>query len=227
MKSNKIKGYSIIIGLIIFVAQHGMYLLGHNISLLVGIAPFLPKINAIDNAFPIISIFIIPYVWAYAYWAMGPVAVSKCDRQHFLDFIAAYIFALVLGMLILAFAPTYMDRTAEGLYENTGSIFDGLRHFWYSLDGDNIAYNLFPSFHCLNSTICYLGVRKRSEISKWFRIYSLVITVLIYLSTLFVKQHYFLDVISGIVVAIISYIISKKFHLGKIFNFIGARKEHE
>lgn len=68
-----------------------------------------------------------------------------------------------------------------------------------------MAYNLLPSFHCINSTISYLGVARRPEVPKWYRGYSLVMTLLIYASTLFVKQHFFLDVISGIAVALASW----------------------
>ena len=50
-----------------------------------------------------------------------------------------------------------------------------------------MAFNLFPSYHCLISTYCYLGVRKQPEISRGFRIYSLVMAALIGLSTLLTK----------------------------------------
>lgn len=57
----------------------------------------------------------------------------------------------------------------------------------------------------------------RKEIPKWFRVYSLITAVIIYFSTVFVKQHYFIDVIAGIVIAIISYAICKKLKAGRIF----------
>lgn len=113
---------------------------------------------------------------------------------------------MLLGAVVLVFAPTYMDRVAEGL-QNPEMHGFGVRlmQFWYSLDGGDMAYNLLPSFHCINSTISYLGVARRPEVPKWYRGYSLVMTLLIYASTLFVKQHFFLDVISGIAVALVSW----------------------
>ena len=218
-KENRVKAYGVILGVITLALQHGIYLFANQAAHLVGVTPFLPKIEAIDGRIPIISVFILPYVWAYIYWAMAPMAVSKCKLEHFLDYIAAYMFACILGAVILIFAPTYMDRVAEGLMDTTkNGVFDKLMRFWYSLDGGKMAYNLFPSFHCINSTISYLGVRGREEIPKWFRVYSFIITILIYMSTLFVKQHYVPDVISGIVIAVIAFAICKKFRLGRIFN---------
>ena len=218
-KNNKVKLYGVIIGLVSLAAQHGIYLLGHILAGVVGIAPFVPKIAAIDNAIPIIPIFIIPYVWAYVTWGMAPMAASKCEVGHFKDYLAAYLFACLFGALILVFAPTYMDRVAEGLYDTTNTgFFWWLMRFWYSLDGSEIAYNLFPSFHCINSTMAYLAVAGRKEVPVWFRVYSLIMAFLVYAATVFVKQHFFIDIIGGVVIAVIAFIICKKCRAGRIFD---------
>lgn len=216
--SIRIKPYAIIIGILYAILQHAVYLLGHALADWIGFEPFLPKIP-LDDLIPIVSIFIIPYVWAYLFWAMGPMAVSLCEKQHFKDYMASCLFSCVAGILLLAFLPTYMDRVAEGLYEvvENPTIFDKLRQFWYSLDGSEMAYNLLPSFHCINSTLCYLGVAGRREIPRWFRVYSLITTLLIFASTVFVKQHYILDVVTGAALAGIVFFLCKKFHWGRVF----------
>lgn len=91
--------------------------------------------------------------------------------------------------------------------------------FWYSLDGGDMAYNLLPSFHCLNSTMAYLGVAGRKEIPTWYRVYSLIITLLIYAATVFVKQHFILDVFSGIAVALLCWFVAGKLNLGRFFKW--------
>ncbi len=217
-QSNRIKKYAILIGILYLAMQHAFYLAGHHLASWIGITPVLPKVP-LDDLIPIVSIFIIPYIWSYAYWAMGPMIVSKCEKEHFKDFLAALLLSCVAGMLVLAFFPTYMDRVAEGLFvvPANPTIFDKVRMFWYSLDGSRMAYNLLPSFHCMDSTLCYLGVAGRKEIPLWIRIYSLVITILIYASTVFVKQHYVLDIVSGVLLAVIAYAVCKKFHWGRMF----------
>ncbi|MBQ0009947.1 MAG: phosphatase PAP2 family protein [Ruminococcus sp.] len=219
LKENRVKTYGIIIGVISLAAQHGIYLLSHFIATLIGIAPFSPKIEAIDGLIPLLPIFIIPYIWSYLYWAMGPMAVSKCKYEHFLNFMAAYLCSCLLGGLVLIFAPTYMDRVAEGLTDTSAhtGFFADLMRFWYTLDGSDMAYNLFPSFHCSNSTICMLGVLGRKEIPLWYRIYSVVITFVIFASTVCVKQHFFIDIIGGVVVAIIAYTLCTKLNAGRLF----------
>lgn len=214
----RLRGYAVIIGLIYAISQHGFYLAGHYLAEWIGFTPFLPKLP-LDDMIPMVSVFIIPYVWSYLYWAMGPMAVSLCDKRHFADYMAANLVACVFGTLCLAFFPTYMDRVAEGLFAVTENptVFDKLREFWYSLDGSEMAYNLLPSFHCINSTLCYLGVAGRKELPKWFRVYSLVTTLLIYASTVYVKQHYVLDILAGVALAVIAFFICKKFHWGRMF----------
>ncbi len=217
-KTNRIKGYAIWMGILYLAMQHAFYLAGHNLALWFGFTPFLPKI-ALDDRIPIVSAFIIPYIWSYVYWAMGPMVVSRCEKGHFADYMAANLVACVTGVLALAFFPTYMDRVAEGLYDVPANptLLDQLRMFWYSLDGSEMAYNLLPSFHCINSTLCYLGVARRREIPVWYRVYSFVTTVLIYASTVCVKQHYFLDVVTGVALAMAAYFICKHFHWGRMF----------
>ena len=213
-----LKLYAIIIGIVYLASQHGIYLIGHYLATWFGFTPFLPKIP-FDDMIPLLSVFIIPYIWSYAYWAMGPMAVSLCDKEHFRDFMASCIVSCLAGMVALAFFPTYMDRVAEGLYDVPANpdIFDKLRMFWYSLDGSAMAYNLLPSFHCINSTICYLGVMGRKELPLWFRIYSLITTLLIYASTVFVKQHFVLDIVTGVALAIVAFFLCKRFHWGRMF----------
>ena len=217
-KNNRIKGYAILIGILYLVLQHSLYLFGHYLASWFGFTPVLPKI-ALDDRIPIVSAFIIPYVWSYVYWAMAPMVVSKCEKTHFADYMAANLVACMAGVLVLAFFPTYMDRVAEGLYvvPVNPTIFDRLRMFWYSLDGSEMAYNLLPSFHCLNSTLCYLGVAGRKEIPVWYRVYSFVTTILIFASTVYVKQHFFLDIVTGVALALVAYLICKKFHWGRMF----------
>ena len=95
------------LGILYVILQYAFYLMGHYLALLFGFTPFLPKIP-LDDQIPIVSVFIIPYIWSYAYWAMGMMAVSTCEKEHFADYMAAALVACTAGVFILAFFPTYM-----------------------------------------------------------------------------------------------------------------------
>ena len=156
---------------------------------------------------------------------VGRIYDATGSRGAWTIVMGAAALSLLIGMVALIFAPTYMNRVEEGLMSVSGSgLFDSIRRFWYSLDGSEIAYNLLPSFHCINSTICWLGVRGRPELPRWFRIYTFITMILIFFSTVFVKQHYVLDIVSGIAVALIAYGTAKKYHLGRIVDRLCGEK---
>ena len=62
-KTNRVKGYAIVIGIAYLILQHAFYLLGHYLATWFGFTPFLPKIP-FDDMIPIVSIFIVPYIWS-------------------------------------------------------------------------------------------------------------------------------------------------------------------
>lgn len=202
-----------------FILQYSMYRLGNYCSFLIGTkeSPWCPKIPAIDDLVPVVAAFIVIYVFAYVFWVCGPIAVSLTKKSNAINFFIGFTAAYIVGFLFFTFCPTYMDRTAEGLmdYAAGGGLFDGALAWIYSIDGSEIAFNLFPSYHCLISVYCYLGVRGQEEISKGYRTYSLIMAILICLSTQFTKQHYILDLIGGVAVAVICYVIVEKINPGE------------
>ena len=81
----KIKKYGIVLGFVMFAFQQGVYFLSNTISGLLGIKPYLPKVDAIDDAIKIVPFFIIPYFLSYPYWAFAPMITSKCKKEHYFD----------------------------------------------------------------------------------------------------------------------------------------------
>lgn len=109
-----------------------------------------------------------------------------------------------------------MSRSEEGLVDNLGNdIFSKLLMMIYGNDGGDLAFNLFPSYHCLISLYCYLGIRKQPEISKGFKIYSGIMVILICMSTVFTKQHYFIDIVGGLSISLSVYLIVKLINPGE------------
>jgi membrane-associated phospholipid phosphatase len=71
------------------------------------------------------------------------------------------------------------------------------------------ATNVFPSIHVFNSVGALIAINKSEKLHpiKWLQGFVLVLTVLICLSTVFLKQHSVLDVIGGLGLNIIMYFI--------------------
>lgn len=208
-KLKKVPRYGWICGFLFFGLQYGMYRLADWISRITGTIDnaFPPKIAFIDDKIPVIAIFAVIYVYSYFFWICGPIAASLTEKKNFINYIIGLLAAYIIGFLIFIFMPTCMDREAEGLMEiaNGSGIANFMLRTIYGADGSGMAFNLFPSYHCLISLYCYLGVARRPEISKGFRIYSLVMTILICMSTVFTKQHYFIDIIGGLGISLVCY----------------------
>ncbi len=206
-------------GLGYFGLQYGMYRLGDLLSRVLGTisGAVCPKIPIIDDHIPIIPIFAVIYLFSYVFWICGPIAVSLTKRRNFINYIIGLSMAYLIGFLFFVFVPTFMDRTAEGLMEQASKpgFFNGMLATIYAADGSNVAFNLFPSYHCLISLYCYLGVRRQPEISRGFRAYSLIMAILICLSTVFTKQHYFLDIVGGLGISVICCLIVDRIDPGR------------
>ena len=201
-------------GLFYFGLQYGLYRLANWLSVRLGTISwaFEPKIPVIDDLIPVVPVFVVIYVYSYIFWICGPVAASLTEKRNFINYIIGLSLAYLIGFLIFLLAPTYMDRAKEGLMEiaKRPGFFNRWLGIVYAADGSDLAFNLFPSYHCLISVYCYLGVRKQETISRGFRVYSLVMTILISMSTVLTKQHYIIDVAGGIGISLICYwLISK------------------
>ena len=206
-------------GFVYFGLQYGMYRLGDWLSRVLGTIEraFPCKIPALDDLIPVVPVFAAIYLFSYVFWICGPIAVSLTKRRNFVNYIVGLSLAYLIGFLFFVFMPTYMDRAAEGLMAYTGQtgFFERLLETIYAADGSQYGFNLFPSYHCLISAYCYLGVRKQPEISKGFRAYSLVMAILISLSTVLTKQHYVVDIPGGWIIAVGCYLLMNRLDPGR------------
>ena len=64
---------------------------------------------------------------------------------------------------------------------------------------------------------------KCKKVGKVYKTFMFVAAILVFASTLMVKQHVVLDVISGIAVVELGLFLSKKFNLGRIYYIIENR----
>lgn len=174
----------------------------------------------IDAYIPFLPIFISIYILAYVQWIVGYIVIAREDRNTCYHFCMAEIIAKLLCLFFFFVFPTTMVRpevVGNGLWEV-------LTRFIYSVDAP---VNLFPSIHCLESWLCFRGALHLKKVSKKYKIIMFVFTILVCLSTVFVHQHVFIDIIGGILVVEIGILITKKFNLGNIFekiNFLDSKR---
>lgn len=148
----------------------------------------------LDKQIPLLSWSLAVYSAAYIFWSINYILCVRISPSHACRFLSADLLAKGVCFFFYLALPTTNTRP-----EITGSgFFNIAMSFLYQIDS---ADNLFPSIHCLVSQFCFIGVRNRKEIPKWYQVLSLFIDFAICVSTLTTKQHVILDVIGGILLA--------------------------
>lgn len=112
------------------------------------------------------------------------------------------------------------SEAAAGQWEIRWSV-DMSEVLLYQMDA---ADNLFPSIHCLNSWFCYIAVRSRREIPRWYQRFSFWAALAVFVSTLTTKQHVIADVIGGALLAEVTWQIAGRTHLGAWYGMILERR---
>jgi len=157
-------------------------------------ATYIDMTTAFDRVTPVLSSFSVIYFLAYPFWYITYYLVCRSDRERCYRLAVADISVKLLCGVIFLVLPTTNVRPA---IENTGFC-NQLLNFIYSID---LADNLFPSIHCLESWICFCCVRKEEKVPKTVKALSLLMALLVCASTLFTKQHVIADVVVGVLLA--------------------------
>lgn len=157
-----------------------------------GVAPAL----LVDSRIPLQTGWVFVYLAALPAWAFAMFwSALKMDDRMFRISIITALTAVCAGVAVFRFFPTFVLRP-----EIPGRDFasDVLR--WvYAHDQP---YNALPSAHVYLTTLITLLWSRWKP--KWM-LFWLAAALSISLSTLFTKQHYLLDVITGMGVAIAAY----------------------
>ena len=164
----------------------------------------------LDDLVPFLPPFIVVYLGCYIFWVINYLLISAQGDEHRYRFFTADICSRLVCLVIFVVFPTTNTRpeiVADGFWNQAV--------IWlYSIDA---ADNLFPSIHCLVSWFCFLGIRGRQEIPKWYQYLSCVIAVCVFLSTLMTKQHVVWDVAGGVILAQICFTVSGKTQWYRIY----------
>jgi len=162
----------------------------------------------VDEFIPFNRIFILPYISWYIFIAIFTVVLCIEDKKRYFKLLLTLNIGMITCYIIYFVYPTYVPRPMI-----TGT--DFLSNLVLSLYAADNPYNCFPSIHVLNSALIALYVCGSQKVSKWIKVACIVMSVSIILSTMFIKQHYFADVLAAIIFAYVLYFSFKNIN----FNF--------
>ena len=146
----------------------------------------------IDNKIPYVSAFIFPYIYWYAFVFLGLIFILSKDRKRYLRALMGIYIGMCICYVFYYLYPVEISRPV--IANNT--ISNKLVNLIYQSDRP---FNCFPSIHVLN-TYMIMRFTKIKDNKSW-AIYTNIIGILIILSTLFIKQHYFLDGVAAIIIS--------------------------
>lgn len=153
----------------------------------------------LDYKIPFCEYFLIPYVFWYIYLFGSLIYLLFCDVPNFKKAMYFIIITYSIAFLTYLIYPSVQElRPTEFQRQN---IFTSAVAFFYKIDTNT---NVFPSIHVIGSIAALFGLWNSRHFSKWhWRIISLITALLICLSTVFLKQHSVLDLIFGVILALI------------------------
>lgn len=155
---------------------------------------------SIDRMIPFNKYFILPYISWYFYVGFFLILISVFNKEGYFKLLISLVVGMLISYGIFYIFPTYVQRPV--IYKT--DIFSGLVVDLYARDNP---YNCFPSVHVLNSVLVATYVNKQEKFARGVKIISTIIAILIILSTMFLKQHYFLDVVAGTIMAYVLYFV--------------------
>ena len=152
--------------------------------------------SVFDDYIPFIEIFIIPYLLWFVYVSGTVLYFFFTDKQGFYRICTLLITGMTLFLIICTIFPNGLNLRPSTFARD--NIFVDLVRFIYRADTST---NVLPSLHVYNSIGCYIAIRNSQKLRqyKWVQNGSLVLTVSIVLSTMFLKQLSVVDVIAAIV----------------------------
>ena len=160
--------------------------------------------NVIDSKITFIPYFVVFYFIWYFLLILVPLLILKYDKKVFDRYmVVSIIYSIIEGMIFILF-PTTMDR--EPLVID--SVFTWLINIIYKLDTP--VCNLFPSAHCAFSILFIISILDVKEIKNNYKVLIIVTSVLIILSTVFIKQHVVIDIFGAFIIIPIYYIIRRR-----------------
>lgn len=173
----------------------------------------LPKVDmslGIDARIPYVPFFFVPYFLCFGYWGVLYAYIAGLGARRRANLAATALCSSVLIGALFVLIPTEIARPTD----LGGGFYGFLASLAYEAD---TPLNLFPSFHCFASWLCFVGVRGAKEVKPWLKLTALLAALVTFASTVLVKQHYIVDFIPSVLIAEFFWLLSRKTGLYRPF----------
>lgn len=163
---------------------------------------YTPVYCALDDVIPFCELFVIPYLFWFVYLTGVVVFTLFFDAEAFKRVMWYIIITYTITIVIYLVYPTCQElRPASFERDN---LFTRFMTGFYEFDTNT---NVFPSMHVIGSVASMFGFcdSKYFRKSVGWKVGNVIVTILISLSTVFLKQHSILDVIGAIPICLLAW----------------------
>lgn len=150
----------------------------------------------LDEKIPLIPIFVIPYVLFFPYVFGLLIGAFVAELPGFEKFATALIFVSLTTTLIYMILPS---EVVKPYLKKTGELIK-IVNFIRKVDNPE---NVFPSNHVAYSIVASIYL---TTIFPQFWLLVWLVFALISISTIFIKQHYIIDIPAGLVVGVLAWL---------------------
>lgn len=152
--------------------------------------------SPLDSYIPFIEFFIVPYLLWFVYMAVTCFYFFFTSKEEFYKFTKMCIIGMTLFLIICTIFPNGL-RLRPTIFPRD-NIFVDLVRFIYKVDTPT---NVLPSLHVYNSVACHIAIMHNEKLSqnRVISTGSMILSISIVLSTMFLKQHSVIDVISALI----------------------------
>lgn len=156
-----------------------------------------------DKIIPFVPYFVYFYIIWYFMLVLVPYLLYIKDRLGFWRYYISYGLTIIMSGIIYLIYPTTLTRPRV-IVSNISTF---LLNIIYKLDTP--AINLLPSMHC---SFCFLFIfttLSNKNIEKKYRFSILVLSIFIIASTVLIKQHILIDILTSFIISSFSFILVK------------------
>ncbi|SNZ12804.1 Membrane-associated phospholipid phosphatase [Natronoarchaeum philippinense] len=155
--------------------------------------------NATYDFFSTMYMFGFPFLLVFPLLAYFLLPSGRYLKELLMAYLLNYFIGTLCYTLFIAYGPRVWvsDAVAEPMYE----IYPSTQDLTAAVSANT---NVFPSLHTsLAVAAALLAWRSREEYPRWFKIATFVATCVV-LSTMILGIHWLIDVIAGLVLAVVS-----------------------
>lgn len=154
----------------------------------------------VDSWIPLSTFFVIPYI---SYFIFLIFSWAFFIKYKFFLLLSQTLIAVIISTIFAYIFYFVFQNSVDRPVIESKNIFDSI---YLGINSQVPPYNAFPSLHVAISAICLLAYRQlKAKIYPWMVVW----VFLIIISTVLTKQHYFLDIIGGLILALVSFKTAK------------------